>query len=202
MSTGFYIETPRLKLILPHMDYVEEIQAAKEAVWDQLQLWMSWSFDDAKNIESTKAFIRAQSDFASRDFSLIGLDKETGRFAVSTGLNKEKDAGPDAYHTGYWVAPEFLGRGYATESTLGVLHYAFQAGGAKEVHINYYQDNEKSRRVIEKCGFTYMDTDTLGAVRPLDGTALDKHNYVMRDPALLPPLAVSWNIPDGLKRPA
>ena len=49
-------------------------------------------------------------------------------------------------------------QGYATEAAKAVLGYAFDVLDMSAVAICHYPDNHASRRVIEKCGFTYEGT--------------------------------------------
>jgi len=179
------IETPRLILRTPRLSDAEEITAAKQAVWPELQNWMSWSFDGQETLEATREFINRASE---KDQALIGLCRESSRYVVATGIHW-RDQGPV---TGYWVAKDFLGKGYATEATNAVIRYAFHAGGAEAVYIDYLQGNEKSRRVIEKLGFTPLEIRRGAATRCRDGQVMDEHWYVMRDPSVLPPLDVKW----------
>lgn len=178
------IETPRLILRPPTLADAAAITAAKQAVWPELQLWMSWAHPGQDTLEATQSFILSASD---TDRPLIGVCKQTGKFVIATGLHWRHER----FETGYWVAPDFLGRGYATEATNAVIRYAF-AHGAQAIYIDYFEGNAKSRNVIEKLGFTPLEIKPKAAKRCLDGTPLDEHWYIMRDPAVLPPLDVTW----------
>ena len=56
------------------------------------------------------------------------------------------------------IAASEKGHGYATEAALAVLGHAFDVLDMSAVAICHYPDNHASRRVIEKCGFTYEGT--------------------------------------------
>ncbi len=56
------------------------------------------------------------------------------------------------------IAASEKGHGYATEAALAVLGHAFAELDMSAVAICHYPDNHASRRVIEKCGFTYEGT--------------------------------------------
>ena len=45
-----------------------------------------------------------------------------------------------------------------TEAAKAVLRYGFEQLNLEMVSINHYSYNNRSRRVIEKCGFTYEGT--------------------------------------------
>lgn len=179
------ILTPRLIIRRPELSDLDAIHSAKMAVWPALQNWMSWAYNEAASIESTRGFI---TDYKT---ALCGFDRETGEFVISSGCdptNKESE-----YATGYWVAEDFLGKGYATESCNAVIRYAFGALGATAMHIEYFEGNAKSRNVIEKLGFEFVRVNPKSHTRCSDGTLLDSFEYVRRDANNLPELDVTWS---------
>lgn len=54
---------------------------------------------------------------------------------------------------GYWIAKPFWGRGFAPEAVRAMQHYAFETLGCKALWCGYYEGNDKSLRVQQKCGF-------------------------------------------------
>ncbi len=58
----------------------------------------------------------------------------------------------------YCVGSTFQCRGYATEATKAVIRYGFEKINLHKVQICTKEINEPSKRVIEKCGFTYEGT--------------------------------------------
>jgi ribosomal-protein-alanine N-acetyltransferase len=58
----------------------------------------------------------------------------------------------------YCIGAEFQCRGYATESTKAVIAFGFDRINLHKVQICTKTINKPSRRVIEKCGFTYEGT--------------------------------------------
>jgi len=181
-----FIYTPRLVIRRPVIDDLATIHAAKRAVWPALQDWMSWSNDAAGELESTRSFI---TDYKT---ALVGFTRDTNEFVISSGCDPADT--PDEYATGYWVAPKFLGQGYATESTNAVLRYAFNALKAKAIHIEHYEGNRASARVIEKLAFTPTEITQKTHKRYSNGEMLDVHKYILRDHSRLPELEVTWTI--------
>ena len=55
---------------------------------------------------------------------------------------------------GYWLARPLWGRGYIPEAVRALIRLCFDRG-AEAVWCAHADFNDKSRRVIEKCGFTY-----------------------------------------------
>lgn len=167
------ILTPRLILRVPEGKDALEINAAMNEVWHELQLWMSWAHHGENTLEKTQSYINSIGE--SENIPLIGFCRETGKFAVSMGLMKRGDI----YETGYWVAKDFLGIGYATEATFATLRYAFNDLNTDAVFINYFEGNEKSRRIIEKLGFQKIGVLKKAHKRCLNGELLDEHQYQM-----------------------
>lgn len=58
----------------------------------------------------------------------------------------------------YCIGSEFQCRGYATEATKAVIAYGFNEINLHKVQICTKTINKPSKRVIEKCGFTYEGT--------------------------------------------
>lgn len=185
------IETPRLILRAPRMEDAQEIQAEKLQVWNNLRLWMSWAYAGQETLEATKAYIAGGPDnVAAGGMPLVAFDKESGRFALSTGFSMKGDF----HETGYWVAKDFLGKGLAAEATNAAIRYAFAKLNPKAIFICHFQGNDKSRRIIEKLGFAKTGVLEKYHARCLDGELLDEHQYEMRDPSVLPALDVQWRV--------
>ena len=60
---------------------------------------------------------------------------------------------------GYWLGVPFWGRGFVPEAVRALLRHCFEDLGCDSVWCGYYEGNEKSRRVQEKCGFVYDHTE-------------------------------------------
>lgn len=73
------------------------------------------------------------------------------------------NAGSDEAEIGYWIGKPFWGRGLIPEAVEALIAHCFNRLGLAAVWCAHYQDNHKSRRVCEKCGFVYHHTlyDTL-----------------------------------------
>ena len=83
---------------------------------------------------------------------LPDLDKVIG----GIGLTQDpKRSFPQAKALGYSMSKAFWGHGYMTEAAQAVISYGFKDLNAQLISAYHYSFNERSRRVIEKCGFTY-----------------------------------------------
>ena len=63
----------------------------------------------------------------------------------------------ESQRTGYWMAKPFWGSGYMPEAVRALLDLYFSFG-AERIWCAHAAFNDKSRRVIEKCGFRYCFT--------------------------------------------
>tara|TARA_B100001750_G_scaffold247739_1_gene274602 strand:+ start:788 stop:1366 length:579 start_codon:yes stop_codon:yes gene_type:complete len=171
------IETERLIIRVPTLADLDAVQNAKEANWHELQKWMVWASDEQKPISALKHYIEVISaeDHAKGGLHLFAFHKNTGDFVMASGLIPEGE--PHFYGTGYWGNINYLGQGYATEMMRAILHYAFTKHKAVKINIAYYEGNEKSRRVIDKCGFTFVQTLPKIHQSFATGEWLDEHQF-------------------------
>lgn len=184
------IETDNLSIRPIHQDYLDEIQSAKEDVWDDLQMWMNWAYAPMRPRSALDGYL-ASLDAGNPWDAAVAFDRADGRFAVMGGLHTGAQGRGD-YSTGYWCARAKRGKGYATEMTNALIRHAFENLDARQVRISYYEGNAASRRVIDKLGFGYTYTVKGGHNRCSDGTPLDVHHFTMMDTAKLPPL--EWSL--------
>lgn len=88
------------------------------------------------------------------------VDKVSGRVIGSAGFVGRHQTvlpGPDE-EIGYALSPEFWGRGLIPEAVRELLRYGFEDLGLATIWCGHYDFNDKSRRVVEKCGFRWRFT--------------------------------------------
>ena len=61
----------------------------------------------------------------------------------------------DSAEVGYVLNPEYWGKGIATEALTRVLEFGFEELGLHRIEAKFIQENERSRRVMEKVGMTF-----------------------------------------------
>ncbi len=97
--------------------------------------------------------------FSGKEAYAICL-KEDGKAigAIELKLNGHTDMTDrdDECELGYWLGKPFWGQGIMPEAVKEMLRHAFEDCGMQKVWIGYYEGNEKSKRVQEKCGFKYQ----------------------------------------------
>ena len=60
---------------------------------------------------------------------------------------------------GYWIGKPFWGQWLVPEAVKRLQQHAFEDFGCKGLWCGYYDGNDKSKRVQEKCGFRYHHTE-------------------------------------------
>ena len=88
------------------------------------------------------------------------IEKSSGAFAGWSGLKYEtRDIAGYAnyYDLGYRLIPSFWGKGYASESALAAIDYAFDQLKLEELIGAAHVDNTASNRVLTKLGFEHFE---------------------------------------------
>jgi RimJ/RimL family protein N-acetyltransferase len=80
----------------------------------------------------------------------VAEEKATGRFVGRIGFTDPE--GWPGFEVGWTIAPEFQGRGFATEGGKFLLDYAFNEMGRDHVISVIHPDNKPSIRVAERLG--------------------------------------------------
>ncbi|MBQ8415822.1 MAG: GNAT family N-acetyltransferase, partial [Clostridia bacterium] len=61
----------------------------------------------------------------------------------------------DCAEVGYVLNPEYWGKGIAPEALLAVMEFGFETLGLNRIEARFIEENERSRRVMEKVGMTF-----------------------------------------------
>ena len=80
----------------------------------------------------------------------------TDEFVGVCGLNKHKVDNEDVIHINYRLATDQQGKGYAVESTFGVLDFAKESLNIKAVHALIESANISSVKVVKRTGFQFI----------------------------------------------
>ena len=112
-----------------------------------------------KNIQKSLDVIK--NVFCGKECYAVCL-KENNRAigAVELKLNGYTDmtTRDDECELGYWIGKPFWGNGYIPEAVKELLRRAFEDLKMTTVWCGYYEGNEKSKRVQQKCGFEFFAT--------------------------------------------
>ena len=106
-------------------------------------------------------------------------EKASGKVIGSIGLEPDKRReNVNSREMGYSLAKESWGKGYMTEAARAVIDYAFEELDLVVLAICTGPENNRSQRVIEKCGFKFEGIQRKG-YHIYDGTDRDNLVYSM-----------------------
>ncbi|ARH01101.1 hypothetical protein B6V88_12130 [Legionella micdadei] len=149
------LETPRLLLRTPQPGDEIPLNQAINRSLNELKQWMPWASDP--RLETTAEFVtKAIVQWKTKnqiEFPMVVIYKQNNKIIGGCGYNEHSDPQVPFYEIGYWLDTEYTGLGLATELTIALTKYAFEAMKAARVQICIQADNIKSIRVAEKCGF-------------------------------------------------
>lgn len=91
--------------------------------------------------------------------------REDGRFVGRAGLNHKLIDGVEEVELLYAFRSDAWGRGFATEFALGAVDVAFERLKLRDLVAFTLPTNQRSRRVMEKAGFTH-ERDIIHAALP------------------------------------
>lgn len=110
--------------------------------------------------------------------------KENGRAVGSVGIMfSDVGSAPMAEHEaeiGYWIGVPYWGRGLIPEAVEALLARCFNELGCTAVWCGYYDGNDKSKRVMEKCGFAFHHTGEAKATS-LGDTRVEHFMYLTKE---------------------
>jgi ribosomal-protein-alanine N-acetyltransferase len=148
MKAPLEIQTARLVLRPPESRDAETI-FARYASDPDVTRYLSWPRH--QSIAETEAFLNfsAQSweDWPAGPY-LIRL-RDTGQLLGGTGLAFDT---ADHAVTGYVLAKDAWGKGFATEALMAIVQLA-PGVGVKRLTAQCHPEHQKSWRILEKCGF-------------------------------------------------
>jgi RimJ/RimL family protein N-acetyltransferase len=108
-----------------------------------------------QTIESSELYCRnAQANFVARkDLPFLLFEKASGELVGASGLHHIVWATPKV-EVGYWVRASKSRNGFVSEAVQALSAYAFDHLHAVRLELITDEDNQRSRRVAERCRFT------------------------------------------------
>lgn len=150
------LETSRL--ILRDWDINDAVDVYEYAKSEKVGPMAGWK--PHKSIRETKKIINI---FIAENETWAIYSKETNKVIGSIGLHKTKNE--KELMLGYSLSEDYWGNGIAVEASKSVLNYAFNTLDIKRVCSCHYDFNYQSKRVIEKLGFNYINTQKTNIMR-------------------------------------
>lgn len=111
--------------------------------------------------------------------------KQTGLPVGSIGVFKSRaeQARDGDLELGFWVGKPYWGQGLVPEAVMHILAQCFARPDCERVWCGYFDGNEKSCRVQEKCGFEYHHTEhdklwpVTGEIKTEHFTCIDRKKF-------------------------
>ncbi len=155
-----------------------ELYALTDANRARLGAWMPWAAE--ATLETTNEFIRERGRAFAAGQGFAALIVEDDAIVGTVGF-ANWDAVNRACEIGYWIDDGAGGRGTVTLAVAALLGHAF---GEREMHravIRAGVDNERSRAVAERLGFT-LEGVARECERYPDGHYVDLAVYALLAP--------------------
>ncbi len=109
---------------------------------------------------------------------LKGTDEPIGSVGLILEGSPERPLDLMEAELGYWLGVPFWGQGIATEAAKEMLRHGFEDLKLKRIFAGYFQGNNKSKKVQQKCGFRHHHTNTMCRVIMLGETRIEHINAI------------------------
>lgn len=144
--------TERLKIRnLKELDFPEfekTLNDVQQTCLGSAREFFNWIISQYKHMDVVNGLI-----------SLGIFDKKTGTLLGTIGVGKHDDLHePEIF---YQLLPEYRGYGYVTEAAKAVTKWALESYGIPYLIGTVEVNNMKSQRVLERCGYQFIDERTL-----------------------------------------
>ncbi|GEN51010.1 GNAT family N-acetyltransferase [Alkalibacterium pelagium] len=147
----YYKIDDELSLKLKDYQDTEDLYALIEASREHLKVWMNWihnvnSEEDIR--EGTKRNLQQFADQKAMNYLII----YKGEIAGTVGL-KGFNWDVKSAEIGYWLGPDFQGKGIMTRAVNALMEYGFDYVGLDKLEVWAAEGNTRSRSIPERLGF-------------------------------------------------
>ncbi len=132
-------------------DDAESLGRAVEESIEHLRPWMAWAGQEPLAVAERRALIIAWERSGDVGYAVL-VD---GEVAGSASL-RPRHGRVVTLEIGYWLHPQFLGRGFATAAARLVTDLAFTVEGVGRVEIHHDKANVASSGVPRRLGFEFL----------------------------------------------
>ena len=173
--TGVVLKTERLTLRTWRESDLNDLY--EYARVDGVGQMAGWS--PHRSIEESKEILNLFMD-KKKTFALEYRGKVVGSLGIETyeeSRYPELDlAQKRGREIGYVLSKDCWGRGLMTEAVKEVIRWLFEDVKLDFIIVGHFTRNDRSRRVIEKCGFEYVKTIPFDTQ---DGRTEDSMEYIL-----------------------
>lgn len=171
--SGIIIKTERLVLREWNSEDVEDMY--EYASVPNVGEMAGWSYH--KSIEESREIVKAFIE-SKREFAI----EYNGKVIGSLGVEKydENDfielADKQGREIGYVLSKDYWGNGLMPEAVKAVINWLFDEKKLDFLICAHFEGNLRSKRVIEKCGFEYLNDIVYNTQ---DGRSIDALSYII-----------------------
>jgi len=145
----------------------ERLVSLINASANELREFMPWMRDKITHKEEDDYLLRAVQEMNLNQAFHFGIVLKASREIIGVIATHPIDWLNESVSIGYWIATEFSGKGYTTESVVLILEGLFMELKLHRVAVSAATDNVASNRIIEKIGFRFEGVQKLaGKVAP------------------------------------
>ena len=109
-----------------------------------------------KSVEETRQIIKNVLSEKESYAVCLKLDNiAIGAIELKLNGHTDMTKKDDECELGYWIGKPFWGQGLIPEAAKEIIRHGFENLSMKKIWCGYYDGNNKSKRVQEKCGFKY-----------------------------------------------
>jgi RimJ/RimL family protein N-acetyltransferase len=123
-----------------------------------LTVYVSWAAH--KTVDETREWLKQGAAVVEAGTDMIWTIEHEGAPVGCVGLHGirwgVRAVRYDRAELGYWIAKPFWGKGLMTEAATLATRWAFETLGLHKVNVMCFEDNGRSKRVIEKVGFRFL----------------------------------------------
>jgi ribosomal-protein-serine acetyltransferase len=147
-----HVISQALELRLLEERHAEEVFLLCDRDRDRLRQWLPW-VDGTLSPDDTREFIRRSLEQFARGESLVAGIWQDGSLAGVVSFVNINPANRSAL-IGYWLGPEYEGRGIMTRACRELIDYGFEELGLNRIVIRASTENLRSQAVPQRLGFT------------------------------------------------
>ena len=107
-------------------------------------------------------FAKTAADPRAEEYDLWPVELKSGVLVGYAGLIPKTVAGTELIELTYLIAPAFWGQSYGTEIAKGIVEHAWNTLALDTLISIIEPDNVASRRVAEKAGLAFCQTEERG----------------------------------------
>lgn len=157
------------KLVLPDLEYAEDIYKIIEIERNRLSKYLPWVMD-MKSVQDEEQFLEYSIDKIHKEemmmFIILVDEKVAGMIDLHNITRSAKRA-----EVGYWLSEKFEGYGIITQAVEKIEEYSFKELKLHKLQIRVHPENNKSANIPQRLG--YFKEATLVEHEILNGEYID-----------------------------